>query len=185
MTVGGSLKETLEAAKTEGPVALTVDEPGRRFCLRIALENADAITEQLGYSLPKNIGDRSGSGNQTAHCLGPDEWVLQSSDEKAQALVEGLASVAASTPLSLVDISDRDVTFSLLGNEAATLLSVACPINLRDFPVNSGKRTVFDCAQVVLYRDDETWFRMDVARSYAPHVWGMLNIANAELAARL
>ena len=46
-------------------------------------------------------------------------------------------------------------------------------------------RTVFDSATVVLWRDGPAEFRMDIWRSFAPHVRSLLAQAEAELIAGL
>jgi sarcosine oxidase subunit gamma len=62
------------------------------------------------------------------------------------------------------------------------LLSVACPLDLRRMAPGSAKRTLFDTAQIVLLRDAPERFRIEVWRSFFPHVHELLQIANAELA---
>lgn len=46
-----------------------------------------------------------------------------------------------------------------------------------------GVRTVFDSATIVLWRDGPAEFRMDIWRSFAPHVRSLLAQAETELSA--
>ena len=51
--------------------------------------------------------------------------------------------------------------------------------------VDEAWRAAHDSATVVLWRDGPTEFRMDVWRSFLPHVRGILALAEAELKAGL
>ncbi len=82
-------------------------------------------------------------------------------------------------------ISDREITIGITGPAAADLLSVGCPLDLSRMAVGSAKRTVFDYAQVMLIRDGDDAFRLEVWRSFFPHVHGLLEIATREFAAGL
>ena len=62
---------------------------------------------------------------------------------------------------------------------------MGCPADVAGFDVGTGARTIFDGVQVVLYRDGLDRFTMEVWRSFLPHVLGLLNIGNRELAAGL
>ena len=56
------------------------------------------------------------------------------------------------------------------GADAARVLSAGCPLDLRlkSFPVGLATRTLFDKADIVLWRRAETDFRVEVNRSFAP-----------------
>jgi sarcosine oxidase subunit gamma len=81
-----------------------------------------------------------------------------------------------------VVISDRELTIGISGPAALVLLNTGCPLDLSRIPVGGAKRTIFDYAQVTLIRDGEDAFRLEVWRSYYPHVRGLLDIATRELA---
>lgn len=168
-----------------GPVSLTIEANQGRFNLRVAADNVRAISQALGFDLPVSIGAKAQNVRLDALCLGPDEWVLHCDDSDRSTIAADLAKIYDQAPHSLVDVSDRESSILAMGEGASALVSTGCPIDLRDMPVGSGKRTIFDCAQIVLHRDGEEHFRIEVARSFAEHVWGLLNIANAELAAGL
>ena len=148
---------------------------------RIALRIADPAAAGLG--LPTTVGDRSAEGARTALCLSPDEWLLEAPEAERDALLAALAGVAA--PLSAVAFADREITLALSGPAVLDLLATGCPRDLARMPVNSGTRTVFDTAQVVLTREAEDRFHLTVWRSFAPHVRALLDIAVRELAAGL
>lgn len=154
--------------------------PTARFALRAADPGAAAIA--LGIALPARVGARARSGSRTALCLGPDEWLIEAPDADAAALAASFAEIAARTPLSAVDVSDREITLEISGPAARDLLAAGCPRDLSRMPVGEGARTVFDSAQIVLTREEEDRFNLTVWRSFAPHVQALLEKARAEIA---
>jgi sarcosine oxidase subunit gamma len=108
--------------------------------------------------------------------------VLHTSNEDAIALTAAFAGLGSDTPHSLVDISDRECAIAISGDQAVALLSTSCPRDLAAIPAGSGARTIFDTVPVILFKDSETEYRLECWRSYLPHVWGLLAVANRELA---
>jgi sarcosine oxidase subunit gamma len=82
-------------------------------------------------------------------------------------------------------ISDREFTIAITGTRAQEFLTVACPLDLSRMAPGTAKRTLFDSAQVVLIRDAEDAFRIEVWRSFFPHVSELLVIAQREFACGL
>jgi sarcosine oxidase subunit gamma len=165
---------------SDGPVTLTLLSETARFSLRVGPNEALAAAKALGGDLPGRIGDGTMAGQRSAICLGPDEWVLHTVPEDAAALHQAFAEIYAAAPHSLVEIGDREQTIALSGLQAVDLLSTGCPRDVEALQVGCGVRTVFDTVQVVLIRDGETAFRLEVAQSYLPHVWALLSLANRE-----
>ncbi|MEX3315217.1 sarcosine oxidase subunit gamma [Sulfitobacter sp. PS-8MA] len=164
-------------------VSVTPLPPVARFNLRIDPKDRAAAASAFGLSLPAKIGEGAQQGDRAAYCLGPDEWLLHAAESDQQAIVAAFDALRPATPHSLVVISDRELSLSIKGPAAAELLSVGCPIDLSRLPIGGAKRSVFDYAQVVLIRDAEEAFRLEVWRSYMPHVQGILEIAMREFAA--
>lgn len=169
----------------EGPVQLKLLPMGARFNLRVSAAGMPAASKAFGVELPDTIGIVASDASRRALCLGPDEWVLHAEVKDMEAIVKAFENIYAATPHSLVDISEREIALSITGEQAATLLSVGCPIDLQKVAIGHGQRTVFDGASVVLHRDGETDYRLEVWRSFLPHVWDLLNTANRELATGL
>ncbi len=164
-------------------VSVTPLTPVARFNLRIDPKDLPAAASAFGLTLPGKIGEGAKNGDRAAYCMGPDEWLLHAAESDQQAIVSAFDKVRATTPHSLAVISDRELALSIKGPAAAELLSVGCPIDLSRLPIGGAKRTVFDYAQVVLIRDAEDVFRLEVWRSYMPHAQGILEIATREFAA--
>lgn len=159
--------------------------PVARFNLRIAPDDLAAASQAFSLTLPETIGQGAQKDDRGAYCIGPDEWLLHAAETDQSAIVSAFETARAETPHSLVVISDRELTIAITGPAAADLLSVGCPLDLSRLPVGGAKRTVFDYAQVTLIRDGDDAFRLEVWRSFFPHVHGLLEIAAREFAVGL
>jgi sarcosine oxidase subunit gamma len=119
--------------------------------------------------------------------LGPDEYLLLDSapdaarSETQAAIAGALETALASTPHALVDISHRQFALEITGPHASVILNGACPldVDLGEFPVGMCTRTVLAKADIVLWRTREDAFHVEVWRSFAGYVTGVL----AEIAA--
>lgn len=175
------LHSPLSVKRLAGPVQLTLLPMGARFNLRIARESMAAASVAFGVQLPDTIGESGNEAGRRALCLGPDEWVLYAGTSEINAVSQAFEDIYATAPHSLVDISEREVAVSISGEQSMTLLSVGLPIDLKQIAIGEGRRTVFDGASVVLHRHGESDWRMEVWRSFLPHVWALLNTANREI----
>lgn len=168
--------------KTDAATVSIQPAPGR-LSLRARKAALPALGAALGVALPERIGQRASAGGIEAICLGPDEWTILA----PAGLVAGLmaASAGVEQPHSLVDISGREVTLCIDGPCASELLTLGCPGDIATIAVGEGRRTVFDGATVVLWRDAESSFRMDIWNSFAPHLGQLLETGARELAAEV
>lgn len=170
----GVLVETRAARVSTQPA------PGR-LSLRARKPALPALGAALGLSLPERIGQRAAGDGIEAICLGPDEWTILTSADGVAGLMA--ASAGVDQPHSLVDISGREVTLRIDGPRAGDLLTLGCPRDIDGIAVGEGRRTVFDGATVVLWRDADNSFRMDIWNSFAPHLAQLLDVGARELAA--
>lgn len=166
-----------------GAVSVSLLAPIGRFSLRARAADMPVLSKAVGVDLPTKIGARANIGTVEILCLGPDEWHVLVAESDAPRLVERCASVYADAPHSLTDISDREVSVRIEGPKAAELLTLGCPRDLDRIAEGEGRRTLMDGATVVLWRDGKDSFRLDMWRSFAPHVVALLETGCAELAA--
>ena len=166
-------------------VSVTELPPIARFNLRIAPADLAVASKAFGLNLPSVIGQGTQNADRAAYCIGPDEWLLHGSEASQQVIVAAFDMVRAKTPHSLVVISDRELTIGITGPASIELLSTGCPLDLSRVPIGGAKRTIFHDTQVILIRDREDAFRLEVWRSYLPHVRGLLDIATNELSTGL
>ncbi len=122
------------------------------------------------------------NGTRATLWLGPDEYLLLDSapGASAAAAIETLERALADAPHALVDISHRQFALEISGPHASAILNGACPLDLDpgEFPIGMCTRTVFAKADIVLWRTRSDAFHVEVWRSFAGYVAGVL----AELA---
>ena len=136
----------------------------------------------FGVGLPAAINAMHQSSGYYAICLGPDEWLLLAPLAEAARIERGFAALYDQCPHSLVDIGHREVGIEIRGEAAALALSSACPRDLDVMPAGSATRTIFDKVQVVLIKHTANFYRIEVWRSFAAHVQGLLAAASQEIA---
>ena len=159
--------------------------PSARFVLRARPAAQIAASGALGFSLPVVACCSAMAGDVAALWLGPDEWLLLAPEADGPALAEALETAMAGSPHSLVDVGHRQLGFVLAGPHAADMLNAGCPLDLDifPFPVGMCTRTIFAKAEIVLWRTGAEAWRIEVWRSFACYVRGLLEEAGREFAA--
>lgn len=180
-----NMTEIKMLADLDGAVDLVQQPEEARFNLRIDVFSIAKASKALGFKLPNKIGNRTDVKTGYAAMLGPDEWLIKAAETERDNITSKFATLYDQTPHSLTDISDREITILLEGDQVEDLISIGNPLDLRKFETGTSVRTLFDTAQIVLHRDREDCFRIDVWRSFFPHVWGMLILGNKEIAAKI
>jgi sarcosine oxidase, subunit gamma len=143
----------------------------------------DTAGAALGLSLSMPACRASVNATRAALWLGPDERLLLGEDESAADTGNRIARVLADRPHSLVDVSHRQLGLAISGVHAATVLAAGCPLDLdrSAFPVGMCTRTVLGKAEIVLWRIAEDGFHLEVWRSFAAYVSGVIAEAAREL----
>lgn len=158
---------------------VTSAEHIHRFSLRAQQDQLDTIASILGVeALESRIGATFTASKCAALCLGPDEWLLQSSDQGfAHSLIEAFGANASLGAYSLVDVSSRNVGFHVSGRRAAAFLNIGCPLDLSDaaFPIGKCTRTLFDQIEIIVWRQSADRFEVQMWRSFVPHFLGFLS----------
>lgn len=149
-----------------------------RFVLRANAE-LKAFKKVLGFQLPDQIGHRGEKGEIQALCVGPDEWIINA--EEGAYLAEKCAMIYEKNPHSLVDVSAREIRLKIEGTKALDLLATGCPRDCDGIEIGKGCRSVFDGASVILWREGQNHFTMDVWNSFADHTLQLLEAACREL----
>ncbi|TNE63274.1 MAG: sarcosine oxidase subunit gamma [Rhodobacteraceae bacterium] len=144
-----------------------------------------AVGKAIGVELPTQIGARAKAEGIEVACLGPDEWSLLVSLDQIEKVEDALAALYPSLPHSMTEITGREVTFTIEGPKTPDLLSIGLARDVASIKVGQARRTLFDGTTVVLWRDSDTSFRMDVWNSFAPFLATTLETGAKELAAEL
>lgn len=161
---------------------LTWAPPLARFVFRGDAEAEAAAGVAFGLDFPDAInrgtskGERGKPGGRVALRLGPDELLLIVPSSEGMTVFAAIEAACMALPHALVDISDRQLGFSLEGPQAADLLNAGCPLDLAPmaFPVGMATRTLFHKAEIMIWRMGAEVFRIEVARSLAPYVKSLL-----------
>ena len=163
---------------TQPMTSLANASPATRFILRGA-DAVAAASAAFGVALPTTPLRAATTATRTAFWLGPDEWLLIASDVETAALQQTLETALAGVPHALVDISNRQTALLIEGPGAATAINAGTPLDLSlaAFPVGMVARTIFEKAEIVLWRTAEQSFRIEVWRSFAPYVQALLEAA--------
>jgi len=169
-----SLRSPLRGvALPAGPrFALSEAPPAARFILRGGEGARLASGIAFGAEPPSRLGPAGEGAGRAAFWLGPDEWLMIAEGADPASLGDMLESVLDGTAHSLVDISHRQIGLVASGPAAARALNSGCPLDLDlpAFPVGMATRTLYDKAEIVLWRRGATSFHVEVWRSFAPHV---------------
>lgn len=149
---------------TFADVTISVAPPLARYSLRA--RDRVTLEQVVGFTLPSMIGQTIGG----VACLGPDEYYARLPEGTMIATGNGL-------PVSVTDVSHRAVGIIVEGADAWRVLAVGCPLDLERFVVGRTARTIYELVEVIIYRESETRFHIDVWRSFAPWLWGAMNAA--------
>ena len=178
------------------PVAawLKALSPGERFAFYGGAPARAAAALVWGAVFPEEACRANVHATRATLWLGPDEYLLldlaggvdkaphgpEAPGRATAPLVSptftALERALGDIPHSLVDISHRQFALEVSGPHAATILNGACPLDLdlAQFPVGMCTRTVLAKADIVLWRTQERAFHLEVWRSFAGYVTGLL-----------
>ncbi len=148
---------------TDG-VTISLAPPMARFSLRA--RQGQALETLLGVKVPKRIGATQGG----IACLGPDEWLMRAPSGTTITTGEGLA-------IAVTDVSDRAICLVAEGPRASEVLMSGCPQDLDLFAVGNASCTVYETVEIILIREAEDRFHVEVWRSFAPWLWTALTQA--------
>lgn len=147
-------------------VAIALAPPLARYSLRA--RDPALLGAVLGQAMPEPIGAIAGAVIR----LGPDEWLARLPVGSAPASAEG-------QPCSIADVSERSIGIEITGDRALAVLAAGCPRNLALLGVGEGRRTVFEGVEVIILREGETRYVVEVWRSFAPWLWTALTTVAA------
>jgi sarcosine oxidase, subunit gamma len=157
--------------------------PAMRFILHGDVGVRSAAASVWGVAFAEQPCRAMVQGKRATLWLGPDEYLLlggidgsQAAGDESQAAAGALEFALRDLPHALVDISHRQFRLEVSGPHAATILSGGCPLDLHssEFPTGMCTRTVFAKADIVLWRTREDAFHLEVWRSFAGYVAGLL-----------
>jgi sarcosine oxidase subunit gamma len=135
-----------------------------RYSLRA--RQGQALETLLGAKMPKKIGAIEGG----IACLGPDEWLLRAAEGT-------IIPMGTALPVAVTDVSERAICLIVEGPRSANILASGCPLDLDNFPAGRATRTIFETVEIILIRDAEDRFQVEIWRSFASWLWTALTTA--------
>jgi len=170
---------------------LRVQPPAARFIFQARAGARAAAAAAWGVGFSEEPCRAVVKGERASLWLGPDEYLLLDFARTGMAGAAGmtravdaevtieaaLGQALTGIPHSLVNVGHRQFALELRGPHAATILNGACPLDLdlAEFPVGMCTRTVFAKADIVLWRTASETFHVEVWRSFAAYVTGLLD----------
>jgi sarcosine oxidase, subunit gamma len=145
-------------------VTIALAPPMARFALRA--RQAVTLESVLGMPVPQHIG----STTSDLACLGPDEWLLRAPAGTSIPTSTGQA-------VAVTDISERSICLTVTGPRAAALLMTGCPIDFDHFAVGRATRTLYETVEIMVIREAEDRFQVEVWRSFAVWLWTALTMS--------
>jgi sarcosine oxidase, subunit gamma len=145
-------------------VTISLAPPMARYSLRA--RQAQALETVLKSKVPKRIGATEGG----IVCLGPDEWLMRGPTGTTISMGNGL-------PIAITDVSERAICLVVEGPRSAEVLMSGCPLDLDIFGVGRATRTIYETVEIILIREAEDRFHVEVWCSFAPWLWTALTTA--------
>lgn len=139
------------------------------------------LERALGTELPRTVGQVGEHGGHHVLWLGPDEWLVVSSDEPAP-LVERLREAVTDAHAAVVDVSANRTVLELAGPAARAVLEKGCPADLHPRAFQPGMAIVTTLGRVplLLWQVDTETYRLLPRSSFADYVTRWLDDARVE-----
>ena len=161
-------------------VSIAPAGPASRLALRARPGAVSALSKALGVRLPEApktsaLAKASDPTSRRVLWIGPDEWLVI--DKGGADLMK--ACEKASGVFSAVDVSNRNTAILVSGPAAEATISAGCPQNLSlaTFPVGACARTLLGKTEIVLLREADDVFRVEVWRSFSAYAFAFLAAA--------
>lgn len=158
-------------------VSVKPGKPASRLALRARPDALASLSKALEVKLPEEPKTSTQATaikikGRRALWIGPDEWLVI--DENGADLMA--ACKGATGVFSAVDVSNRNTAIIVSGAGAEAAISAGCPQNLSldVFPVGACSRTLLGKTEVVLLREAEDVFRVEVWRSFSAYAFAFL-----------
>ncbi len=141
-----------------------------------------AVASATGLALPLQPNTSSMNGQRQLLWLGPDEWLLKTSNGQGDALIEALRTALSGMHAAVVAVGDGNTTLTVEGDAAAALLSRGCPLDFhaRAFAAGALAQThIAKCGATVLCLESGKRYELTVRRSFADYLFRWLCQAGA------
>jgi sarcosine oxidase subunit gamma len=147
-----------------------------RLSLRVKVSGEETLGTVAGLRLDLPMIRFAAADGILAARLGPDEWLVIGAPSQADSLSSAIAAALTGRSHAIVDVSQASVAFAVEGMDATKILNTGCPLDLdsRHFSVGSATRTILGKCEIVLFRLNESEFRVECWRSFGEYVHAFL-----------
>jgi sarcosine oxidase subunit gamma len=141
-----------------------------------------AIQQTLAIALPSHPNTVTQGSTHAALWLGPNEWLLQSTEPRNATVARTLRSSLAGQFAAAVDVTSSYTVVELSGDRAGAVIQKGCPLDLhpRVFAVGQCAQSHFFKAPIVLRPLAGDAYELVLRRSYADYAARMLLDAGEE-----
>lgn len=143
---------------------------------------AEAVARVLGAPLPAAPNTTRVSGPCTICWLGPDEWLVVTSEDRAAPLAQALRQALEGVHSSVTDVSGGQTILVLRGAAVRDLLAKGCPLDVHPaaFAPGACAQSHLAKAPVLLRALQDDTMEIVVRRSFADYLWAWIEVAAAE-----
>ncbi|WP_417234970.1 sarcosine oxidase subunit gamma [Arthrobacter sp.] len=149
--------------------------------------SAAALEAALGTTLPRRSGEVTGPAGRQVLWISPDEFLLVADPDSVDvaAAAAALGTGEQALPGSVMDLSANRTTLELSGPSARAVLEKGCHHDLHPsvFAVGTAVSTQLGPVPILLWKTDETTFRLMPRASFADYTVHWLLDALGEFAA--
>ncbi|MBI3899325.1 MAG: sarcosine oxidase subunit gamma [Gammaproteobacteria bacterium] len=142
-----------------------------------------AASQVLGVDVPTAANTVHEAQGNTVYWLGPNEWLIVTTGERATALVGELRKALAGLFVAVTEVSGGQTVLVFRGRSARALFTKECPLDLhpRSFRVGQCAQTHLAKAPILIRQlDGEPTYEIVVRRSFSDYLWLWLESAAAE-----
>lgn len=112
--------------------------------------------------------------------MSPDELLLFTAYDEAEAMVSALDEALTGTHHLALNVSDARAVIALEGAGVAEVLAKGAPLDFSAFPVGHARRTHLANVAAGIWRRSETEWEVVCFRSFAKHLFDFLSVSARE-----
>lgn len=163
-------------------IGMSETTPRAQIAVRGSVDDrffVDGFAAGTGLALPVEAGGTDSGLGRTVFWLGPDEWLLTSTEEAPEGLVASLAEALSGRHHALVDVSESRVAIRLQGPRLAALMSKVTSLDLDRLEEGRCAQSTFARAHMLLHALPGA-YDLYIHRSFADYAWHWLEDAAEE-----
>lgn len=166
----------------EAGIGLSERTPRAQIAVRGEADDrffVDGFSAATGLPLPVEANTTSTGLGRTAFWLGPNEWLLTSSEEVPGGLLSSLSETLAGRHHATTDVSESRIVLRVEGPRLADLMSKVTSLDLSRLQPGQCAQSTFARTHMLLHVLPEA-YDLFIHRSFAEYAWRWLEDAAAE-----